>query len=216
MSTKIIKKNIYNIKIILLGESGVGKTNLINAYFGNNFMHNMSLTASPSQSHGKIEIKNNICYIDMWDTMGQEKYRSMTKNFIKGSHIIIFVYDITNKKTFNELEYWAKLINDELGNDKIVKGLAANKTDLFDDSEVEKKDGENYGKKIGAYFCETSAKEDRKGFKNFVRKLVEKLLINEDNIEIEGNIIEKNNENIQIGEKKEEDKIIKKKKSFFC
>ena len=71
-------------------------------------------------------------------------------------------------------------------------------------------------KKIGAYFCETSAKEDRNGFKNFIKKLVEKLLINEDNIEIEGNIIEKNNENIQIGEKKEEDKIIKKKKSFFC
>ena len=152
MSKKIIKKSIYNIKIILLGESGVGKTNLINAYFGNTFNSETLITANPSQSHAKIEIRNNIFYIDMWDTMGHELYRSITKSFIKGSHIIIFVYDITNKKTFNELEYWAKLINDELGNDKIVKGLAANKVDLFDDSEVEKKDGENYGKKNRSIF----------------------------------------------------------------
>ena len=216
MSKKIIKKSIYNIKIILLGESGVGKTNLINAYFGNDFKSDVLTTANPSQSHDKIEIKNNICYIDVWDTMGHEQYRSVTKSFIKGSHIIIFVYDITDKKSFKELEYWVNKVNEEIDNNKIIKGLAANKIDLFEKGQVSKNEGEDYGKKIGAYFCETSAKEDRKGFKKFVIKLVEKLFINEDNIEKEGNIIEKRNETIQIKEKKEEEKKVEKKKSNCC
>ena len=216
MSTKIIKKNIYNIKIILLGESGVGKTNLINAYFGGNFNPEILMTATPIQSHEKIEIKNNICYIDIWDTMGHEQYRSITKTFIKGSHIIIFVYDITNKNTFTKLEYWVNKVNDEIDNDKIIKGLAANKIDLFENSQVGKKEGEDYGKTIGAFFCETSAKEDKKGFKEFVYKLVEKLLINEDNIKKEGNIIEKNNDNFKIGEKKEEEKKEVPKKKNCC
>ena len=87
-----IKKDIYNIKIILLGESGVGKTNLINAYFGNSFVSDISITATPNQSHDKVDVGNNICYIDIWDTMGQEKYHSMTKSFIKA--ILLYLYMI--------------------------------------------------------------------------------------------------------------------------
>lgn len=190
MSKKTIEKNIYNIKIILLGETGVGKTNLINAYFGNNFVSEILPSASPSQSHEKIDIKNNICYIDIWDTMGHEQFRSITSSFIKGSHIIIFVYDITYKQSFTELDYWVNKVNEEIDNNKVIKGLVGNKIDLFETSQVSKVEGQNYAKKIGAYFCETSAKEDKKGFKDFVLKLLEKLFFNEDNIEKEGNIIE--------------------------
>ena len=152
MSTKMIKKNIYNIKIILLGISGVGKTNLIDTYFGNTFNPNSTPSSNPSQSHDKIIINDNICYIDIWDTMGQEKYLSITQNFIKGSHIIIFVYDITNKDSFTELDYWVNKVNDEIDNDKIIKGLTANKIDLFEDSQVEKNEGEEYAKKNRSIF----------------------------------------------------------------
>ena len=203
----MIKKNIYNIKIILLGISGVGKTNLIDTYFGNNFNPDSTPSSNPSQSHDKIIINDNICYIDIWDTMGQEKYLSVTQNFIKGSHIIIFVYDITNKDSFTELDYWVNKVNDEIENDKIIKGLTANKIDLFEDSQVEKNEGEEYAKKIGAYFCETSAKVNPKVFKKFVKNLLEQLFNNKDNIKKEGNIFEKSNEYIEIGEK-----IVKKKK----
>ena len=194
MSKKqIIKKNIYNIKIILLGETGVGKTNLINSYFGSPFYKEMLPSMAPNQSHEKLEINNNICYIDIWDTMGQEVYRSITQSYIKGSHIIIFVYDITSIYTFKELKFWVAKAKEEVDNEKIIFGLCANKMDLFEECQVDKKEGENYAKEISAIFCETSAKENKKGFQNFILKLVEKLLINENSIKKEGNIIENSN-----------------------
>ena len=202
-----IKKNIYNLKIILLGEGGVGKTNLINAYFGNNFVEERIATQKPNKSYDKVEIKDNICYIDIWDTMGQEEYRSTTNSFIKGSHIIIFVYDITNKKTFTELDYWVNKAKEEINTEKVIFGLAGNKIDLFDNSQVEKEEGEEYAKKILAYFCETSAKENPQGFKKFVNKLVEKLFLNENNITKEGSFIEKNEDNnIKLGDNQDKKK----------
>lgn len=205
-----IKKNIYNIKIILLGESGVGKTNLINAYFGNPFNTEISITTAPNQSHSKVDIENNICYLDIWDTMGQEKYHSMTKSFIKGSHIIIFVYDITNEESFSKLNYWVNQVREvtELDN-KIILGLAANKLDLIGECQVEKNQGEAYAKEIGAIFGEMSAKENRKAFKQYVHKLIGKLLVSENTIEKEGNIIERSRSSINTGP-------IKKKKTKNC
>jgi small GTP-binding protein len=205
-----IKKNIYNIKIILLGESGVGKTNLINAYFGNPFNTDISMTTTPNQSHSKVDIENNICYLDIWDTMGQEKYHSMTKSFIKGSHIIIFVYDMTDKESFTKLNYWVNQVREVIDLDnKIILGLAANKLDLIEECQVEKNQGEAYAKKIGAIFGEMSAKENRKVFKQYVHKLLGKLLDSEDSIEKEGNIIERSRDSINTGSRK-------KKKTKVC
>ena len=195
-----IKKNVYNIKIILLGEGEVGKTNLINAYFGNNFIEDKIKTEKLNKSYDKIEIKNNICYIDIWDTVGQEKFRSLANNFIKGSHIIIFVYDITRKKTFTELDYWVGTVREQIDDEKVIFGLVGNKIDLFEKEEVEKEEGEKYAKKIIAYFTETSAKENPEGFKEFVNKLIEKLFLNGDNIKKEGNIVEKIQPNIKLEE----------------
>ena len=196
-----INKSIYNIKIILIGESGVGKTNLISAYFGYSFSLNSLTTSAPRQSHEKVEIQDKICFIDIWDTMGQEKYRSLTSSFIKGSHIIIFVYDITHKETFENLSFWVKEVKENINDEKIVYGLAANKMDLFDKSEVSKEEGEKYAKEIGALFNETSAKEDRNGFKKFINKLLEKLLLDGNSIKKEGNIIEKSFDSNQSNKK---------------
>ena len=142
-----INKSVYNIKIILLGETGVGKTNLINAYFGNSFVEDVLGTISPKQSHETIEINDKICFIDMWDTMGQEKYRSLTTSFIKGSHIIIFVYDITNQDSFKNLNYWVEAVKENINDYNIILGLTANKIDLFNKSEVSKEKEKNMQKK---------------------------------------------------------------------
>ena len=209
MSGTCIKKNIYNIKIILLGETGVGKTNLINAYFGNSFNPNNLTTTNPNQSHGKLELKNKICYIDIWDTMGQEQYRAITTNFIKGSHIVIFVYDITNKKSLEGLDYWVQKAKEELDEDKTIFGVVGNKVDLFVEAQVDKEVGEKYANEKKAYFSEASAKENRKAFKKYVDKLVEKLFLDENNIEEEGNIIEKCKDTVNL-ENKSKDKTKKK------
>ena len=141
--------------------------------------------------------------------MGQEQYRAITTNFIKGSHIAIFVYDITNKKSLEGLDYWVQKAKEELDEDKTIFGVVGNKVDLFIEAQVEKEVGEKYANEKKAYFCEASAKENRKAFKKYVDKLVEKLFLDENNVEEEGNIIEKCKDTVNL-ENKSKDKTKKK------
>ena len=176
------------IKIILLGEQFVGKTCLINAFYKNVFLENVPPTISASCITKVIETSRGNFSLKLWDTAGQEKFRCLNKIFIKDSQIVIFVYDITRKKTLDELGYWYNYVEECLGKNKAVYGVVGNKIDLFDkevevkekyndkfDIEYVKKiDGQNYAKNIGALFCETSAKENLIGFPKFITELVEK------------------------------------------
>ena len=172
-----IKEKIEKIKIIMLGESGVGKTCLINAFITKKFNPVFSTICS-SYNSKILQIGNKTYDIHLWDTAGQEKYRSVSKLFIKDSQIVIFVYDITNEATLTELSFWVKYVEELLGKD-VVFGVAGNKIDLFDSSDnnkiVTKKEGEVYANEIGAaIFRETSAKEDPEGFISFVEELIKK------------------------------------------
>jgi len=165
------------LKIILLGESGTGKTSLINNYFGKDISPNEETTLSSEVNTKILEIDKVKYSIDIWDTCGQEKYHSVTKIYIKESKIVIFVYNITKLKTFEQLDYWVKITGEILNkNNGVIYGVVGNKTDLYEEQEVEKKQGEDFAKEIGASFIETSAKEDKLGFKEFVNKLIEKSL----------------------------------------
>ena len=191
-----------NLKIILLGDTGVGKTCLINAYFNRKFNSELESTCTPEFSQKTIKIQNKKYTIEIWDTAGQERYRSLSKVFIKGANIIIFVYDITNEKTFNELNFWINYVEEQLW-DESIYGLAANKNDLFNEQKVEKERGEKLAKDIGALFYETSAKEDQKGFQQFIEKLIKKL-------------IENKKELMKVGTKLDNKKIKKEKKPCSC
>ena len=160
------------IKVILLGETGVGKTNLINAYFGRRFIQNVVSTLTPESDRKALEINKKKYLIEIWDTAGQEKYRSMNNIFIKGAKVVILVYDVTLKTTFNELDYWIKTTKEILGSETIY-GIAGNKADLIDNIVVSDEEGKKYAKDNGAVFCATSAKEDSKGFQMFLDQLVE-------------------------------------------
>ena len=177
MSNK--KKQLASeIKIILLGESGVGKTNLINILMGIPFNDNEKSNISNSYSEKKVTI-NNKCYkLNLWDTIGQEKFRQLTKIFYKDSKIVIFVFDITNKVSFEELQkYWVKDVKEQIGDEGIVKGVIANKIDLFLDEKVSTEQGEEYANSIGAKFLSISAKTDSpKKFENFLISLVEEFI----------------------------------------
>ena len=186
-------QNANAIKIVLLGETGTGKTNLINVYFGFEFSANSAASLTPESYQKELTIDKKQYIINIWDTAGQEQYRSMTKIFIKGAKIIIFVYDITMPDSFKELNYWVKNVEDLLGNG-VVFGLVGNKIDLYHKQEVTQKQGEDYATEIGALFCETSAKDDAKGFREFVKQLVEEYLVQNGEIKKEG-------DNINLGEK---------------
>ena len=164
-----------NIKIIVLGETGTGKTNLINAYFDKPFNKDNFTTTAPEFFQKELKVDGCNCLVGLWDTAGQEKYRSLSKVIMNGSKIVVLVYDVTNKKTFEELNFWVKSVEEVLGKDPIL-GIAANKIDLFEEQVVEKEEGEKYANDIGALFAETSAKEDQKGFQEFIFKLLQKYI----------------------------------------
>ena len=164
-----------SIKIVLLGEVATGKTSLINVYFGLSFETELQTTLTPSVSQKGLQINGNSYQIHIWDTAGQEKYRAMTKMFIKGTQIVIFVYDVTEEFTFTELDFWVKTVEEVLGKGPQL-AVVGNKIDLVDKQVVDKEKGEEYANKIGAMFYETSAKEDSKGFQNFILQLTEEFI----------------------------------------
>ena len=199
MSAHVTK--LEEIKIILVGNSGVGKTAIINRYYNNSFEIYTQSTISMNFVEKKIYINDKYYDINIWDTAGQEIYRSCNKLFIKNSNIVIFVYDITNKKTFVELDYWYKIIEDELGQSPYL-ALVGNKSDLYEEEEVKEEEGKELAKKWSAYFSLLSPKCDKKGIDNFFYSIVDEYLFcKNDSIDIRLNtvVLKKNDERKKNG-----------------
>ena len=115
--------------------------------------------------------------LDLWDTIGQEQLRTINKLFYNNSKIVIFVYDITNLKSFEDLKEWANEIDNQLGLKNVIKGVVGNKIDLFQNEEVSDELGENFAKSLGALFLQVSAKTtDPKIFVDFLYDLLKKYL----------------------------------------
>ncbi len=197
------KNNPIEIKTILVGMTSTGKTNLINAMTGQKFSINEMTTVASSFLEKKITMKNKEYLLAIWDTAGQEKYRALTKIFVKDSKIVIFVYSIDNKKSFEEIDYWTETVKTILG-DKPVFGLAGNKIDLFQKEQVTEEEGKSKAEEIGAIFKLTSAKT-KAGINEFIEKLVEEYA------KKEGDIFDDNkSQKLKSGHNKE------KNKSKFC
>ena len=135
-----------DIKVILVGEVATGKTSLINTSIGLEFKDKLESTQSSSIMQKKIIINEQTYTINLWDTIGQEQYRSLTKIFMKGAKIVIFVYDITRKETFEQLDFWFENAKEVLGN-KPILGIVGNKSDLYIKEDVKEEVAEEYAKK---------------------------------------------------------------------
>ena len=148
------------IKAVLIGESGTGKTSIIQQYAYKIFDQDCATSIS-SQYISKIitfpELKKSV-RLEIWDTAGQERYRSMAKLFYKDAKIIIFVYDCTSKISYNELiNYWIPEVQNNCMKEAKF-ALVANKCDLYEIECVSVEEGNNLADKIGAIFQKTSAK----------------------------------------------------------
>ena len=151
--------NIKNIKIALIGDSGVGKSSIALRYTSNEFDQNYLSTDGASYSTKIITKYGQTLQLDIWDTAGQERYRSLGKNFYKDAYIVILVYDITKQETFDNLkEVWY----DELkknGEENPILGIAGNKNDQYEnDNIVNEEEARNFANSVNGIFQLVSAK----------------------------------------------------------
>ena len=187
-SSKKIKTK--DIKVILLGDSGVGKTCIINRYINNKFESNIENTVCSSYSTKQV-IKNNILYrLNLWDTIGQEKYNSITNIFIKGSNIVILVYSIDSLSSLQGLDFWYNSAKNILKENSYVLAVVGNKADLMIEEEevVSEEEARKYAKKMNAEFKLISCKEDSEGIDNLFDMLLDEL-ISLDYIEVSNSYI---------------------------
>ena len=164
------------VKVVLIGESGVGKTSIIVQFTSGKFDQDQVSSLSAQFISKTIEFQNigKAVKFDIWDTAGQEKYRSLAKIFYKDARVICLVYDITDIKSFNEIKsYWYEMVKTHAGED-VLLAVVANKSDLFDNAEVKNEEGEEFAKEIGAIFQATSAKSDT-GITNLFDNIGQKL-----------------------------------------
>ena len=154
--------SVEQVKVVLLGESGVGKTSIIAQFTSGKFDPDCVTSLSAQFISKTIEFENlqKAIKFDIWDTAGQEKYRALAKIFYKDAKVIILVYDITDQKSFEELKnYWYEMVSSNADKDAMI-AIVANKNDLYDNAQVSQDEGLTYAKSIGAIFQSTSAKSD--------------------------------------------------------
>ena len=146
-------------KIVLLGEAGVGKTSIITRYISGSFSQIVMTSTGSSFVAKKIELEDKKkVKLQIWDTAGQEKYRSLAKIFYQSAAVAVLVYDITLKKSFEQIkEYWVKEIKENAPEDIII-AIAANKSDDYLNQEVTIDEGKELAKSLDALFICTSAK----------------------------------------------------------
>ena len=197
------------IKIILLGESGVGKTNLINILVGKPFEENSFSSLSSSYSKGNFKYEGKDYPYVLWDTTGQESYRSLNKIFMKNSKIVIFVYSIDNMDSFKELGYWIDSAKNEVDQDCIM-AIAGNKSDLIYQQKVPDDEAQAYAKKLGMKLKFTSALADPPGFKAFIDDLLLDYIFGKDRAKNKNDTDKNKGNNKSITLKTE------KKKRKFC
>ena len=147
-----------SVKVTLLGSSGVGKTCIIKRYTEDSFDENSQTTSGASYSQKPLMIDNKPIQLDLWDTAGQEKYRSLGRHFYKDAYIVCLVYDITSLQSFEDLK--AKWYNDlkTYGEKYNVLAVVGSKSDNYEKEEVKEEEARKYAKSIGATYMLTSAK----------------------------------------------------------
>ena len=143
-------------KIIIIGDSNVGKSNILSRYTKDQFQGNSKATVGVELGTKFVKVEGVGAKLQIWDTAGQERYRSLTSSYYKGCHGCFIVYDITNEASFHSISTWYEQAVKEAGKDISII-LVGNKCDLENERKVSKEQGEEQAKTMNASFFETSA-----------------------------------------------------------
>jgi small GTP-binding protein len=146
------------IKIVLVGNSGVGKTCISQRYMNDTFTQQEGSTVGASYFQKILDIDGKTVRLDIWDTAGQEKYRAMGKMFYKEAYIVLFIYDITDEESFLDLKnVWYGELN-KAGEKHVVLAVVGNKSDMFLKEAVKEDEARRWANEIGAIYGLVSAK----------------------------------------------------------
>ena len=161
-------ERIENFKVITLGLSGVGKTCLLNGYNGKTYFDDIYSTISSNYFIKKIKFEELDYNMQIWDTPGREVFFNLLKLFVKNSHIIILVFDMTNKESFLYLDKILEMIELQMGLNKSMFVLIGNKADRFEEWEIRESDAKEFANILHAKFFLSSAKNDPDLFQDFL------------------------------------------------
>ena len=147
----------FIFKVLLLGNSDVGKSSLILRYVDQVWSDNFVPTIGVDFKVKTLELDNKNIKMQIWDTAGQERFRNVIASYFRGSHGILLLYDITNKDSFKNLESWLIEI-EKNASPNVLKILIGNKNDLENDRDIKYEEGQAFANRNGMQFIETSAK----------------------------------------------------------
>ncbi|XP_062384237.1 ras-related protein Rab-18-B [Sardina pilchardus] len=165
---------LTTLKILIIGESGVGKSSLLLRFTDDTFDPELAATIGVDFKVKTIAIDGNRAKLAIWDTAGQERFRTLTPSYYRGAQGVILVYDVTKRDTFTRLENWLNELETYCTRNDLVKMLVGNKIDK-DNREVDRNEGLKFARKHSMLFIEASAKT-RDGVQCAFEELVEKIL----------------------------------------
>lgn len=149
----------YLFKLLLIGDSGVGKSCLLLRFADNTYTETFISTIGVDFKIRTIELEGKIIKLQIWDTAGQERFRTITSSYYRGAHGIIVVYDVTDMESYNNVRQWLHEI-DRYASDNVNKLLVGNKSDLESKRVVTAEQAKEFADSLGIAFLETSAKNN--------------------------------------------------------
>ena len=150
----------YLFKLLLIGNSAVGKSSLLLRFSDNIFNDSFLPTIGVDFKIRTFDLNNKTVKLQIWDTAGQERFKTITSSYYKGAHGIIMVYDITDKQSFKDIDNWLAEV-EKHASENVNKLLVGNKCDLESNRQVSYEEGKAYADQLGIKFIETSAKESK-------------------------------------------------------
>jgi Ras-related protein Rab-6A len=175
-TSQSVNPEIPKYKLIFLGDQNVGKSCILNRFMNDVFIEEYQATIGLDFQSKNVQIDNQDIHLLLYDTAGQEKFRSLIPMYTRDANIILLVYDISSKETFEHLPDWLKDLNNINKND-VIFALVGNKNDLADNRQITFEEGEKYAKENDFIFQEVSAKTGDGFSELFYKNLFEKIRV---------------------------------------